>query len=185
MNKYSLFCFVNTYASSALKHRCSENYRKYYDSSSSTHFHFIKFICWSSMKLDFILESTIYVVKHAKLLTNNSMLSLQSTASWNREYYVCKFKFLNVFHNMNIVFSKCLFPSSNRKLLYSKEWQFCTIERLIIKWTLNNLKTNLGSRRFPSPLQVPLFSYLSCVPVPPPLKVINTPPNLCLPLIFF
>ena len=79
------------------------------------------------MKLDFILESTTYVVKHAKLLTNNSMLSLQSTASWNREYYVCKFKFSNVFHNMNIVFSKCLFPSSNKKLVHSKEWQFCTM----------------------------------------------------------
>ena len=116
---------------------------------------------------------------------NNSMLSLQSTASWNREYYVCKFKSLNVFQNMNTVFSKCLFPSSKGKLVHTKEWQFCTIERLIIKWTLNNLKTNLGSRRFPSPLQVPLFSYLSCIPVPPPLKVINTSPNLCLPLIFF
>lgn len=100
LNKYSLFFLSNTYASSALKHRCSENYRKYYyDSSSSTHFRFIKFICWSSMKLDFILESTIYVVKHAKLLTNNFMLfPFQSTTSWNREYYVCKFKFLNVFH---------------------------------------------------------------------------------------
>ena len=57
--------------------------------------------------------------------------------------------------------------------------------RLKIKLTPNNLKINLGSRRFPSPLQVPLFSYFSCVPVLPPLKVINTPPNLCLPLIFF
>ena len=69
LNKYSLFCFFNTYASLSLKHRCLENYRKYYDFSSSTHFHFIKFICWWSMKLDFILESTTYVVKHAELLT--------------------------------------------------------------------------------------------------------------------
>lgn len=131
-----------------------------------------------------MLETCFYLREHKLCgqtykgfeLTITTVLSLQSTAMWNRKYYVYKFKFLNVFHNLSIVFSKCLFPPSKRKLVHTREWQLCTIGSLMIKWTLKDLKTNLGNRTFPSPLQLPLFSYLSCAPASP--KVINHPPNL-------